>query len=417
MSTATATKATRTTAAAPKAKAPAAPKNAAVVFESPKPTAPSASREASTVRDTGVLGVISENREALGFMTPPAMKELLFISHYEATDPESPAPDKHGYQRSPIMERIPQIAKFYLDDDPTARTTPLVLSVRLREEKKIREFLDLFETGDYKALAKKYGKTTISVVDGQHRYLGIVEANRIKPSFNPQIPVQLNFGLTFEDEAKLFDVVNSTQRKLPRALIESTKVDVTEVGATDHSQRIRLIAYNIATHEDSPWKGLVNMTGGTSKLPVTFEGVRRSTGQMFPKELLERLTTAERSPEEVSVKYWSLVAEACAVAWNDTPRTVVNDEGDDEIVPVKYRIKELVGLAGLSKLGQNIITSALEHADFDKRMAELVGKLKEVDWEKSPDNPWMSRQQAGMAGQPGLHTTLYRWVYSGIRPR
>ncbi len=405
MSTATATK-TRTT------KAPAVK-----ATETPKPTAPSTSRTAPQVPTTGILGVISENREALGFMTPPAMKELLFISHFEAIDPESPAPDKHGYQRQPMMERIPKIAKFYLDDDPTARTSPLTLSVRLRDSATIKGFLDLFDKGDYKALVAKYGKTTISVVDGQHRFLGLVEAHRIKPSFNPQIPVQLNFGLSFEDEAKLFDVVNSTQRKLPRALIEATKVDVTEVGAMDHSQRLRLIAYHISKDDASPWQGLVNMTGGTSKLPVSFEGVRRSTGQMFPKELLERLTTADKTPEEVAVQYWSLVAKACETAWNGTPRTVVNDDGDDETVEVKYRIKELVGLAGLSKLGQNIITSALEHADFDKRMSELVNKLSAVDWEKTPDNPWMSRQQAGMAGQPGLHTMLYRWVYSGIRPR
>lgn len=406
------------TAIAPKAaRKPRTNKAEATATATPKPTAPSTSRTAPKVPTIGLLGVISENREALGFMTPPAMKELLFISHFEAEDPESPAPDKHGYQRQPMMERIPKIAKFYLDDDPTARTSPLTLSVRLRDNDKIKDFLDLFEKGDHVALAKKYGKTAISVVDGQHRFLGLVEANRIKPSFNPQIPVQLNFGLTFEDEAKLFDVVNSTQRKLPRALIEATKVDVTEVGAMDHSQRLRLIAYHIAKDEGSPWNGLVNMTGGTSKLPVSFEGVRRSTGQMFPKELLERLTTAEKTPEEVAVQYWSLVAEACETAWNDTPRTVMNDDGPDEVVAVKYRIKELVGLAGLSKLGQNIITSALEHADFDKRMKDLVSKLKDVDWEKTPDNPWMSRQQAGMAGQPGLHTMLYRWVYSGIRPR
>lgn len=401
------------------ATAPKARTTKATAKDVPKPTAPtvSTSRAASQEPATGVLGVISENREALGYMTPPAMKELFFISHYEATDPESPAPDKHGYQRTPDMARIPQIARFYLEDDPTARTSPLTLSVRLREPAKIKEFLDLFEKGDYKAMGKKYGDHIISVVDGQHRFLGLVEAHSIKPSFNPQIPVQLNFGLTFEDEAKLFDVVNSTQRKLPRALIEATKVDVTEVGAMDHSQRIRLIAYHIAHDEGSPWKGLVNMTGGRSKLPVSFEGVRRSTGQMFPKELLERLTTADKDPKEVAVQYWALVAKTCATAWNDTPRIIVNDDGDDETVEVKYRIKELVGLAGLSKLGQNIITSALEHADFDKRMKELVGKLKDVDWEKSPDNPWMSRQQAGMAGQPGLHTMLYRWVYSGIRPR
>lgn len=387
----------------------------------PKTASKASSSRASstpTVRDTGILGDIRENREVIGFMNPLAMNDLLFISHFDEEDPDSPAPNKHGYQRQPLMERIPNIAKFYLDeDDPTSSIPTLILSVRLKEDKDIKEFIDLFAEGDRAKLAKKYGNKKISVVDGQHRYLGLVEANRIKPGFLPQVPVHLHFGLSFENEAKLFDVTNSTQRKLPRALIESTKVDVTEVGEPTHAQRIRLIAKAVAESEKSPWNGLVNMTGAKSKQPVTFEGVRRSTGQMFPKELLERLASAQMSPEDVAVKYWSLVAKACSIAWNDTPRVVVNDDGEDVEEPVKYRIKELVGLAALSKLGQNIITSALEHNDFDKRMEMLVNKLEAVDWEKSRENPWMARQQAGFAGQPELHSMLYRWVYSGIRPR
>jgi len=47
-------------------------------------------------------------------------------------------------------------------------------------------------------------------------------------------PVMLYFGLTYEQEAELFDTINSTQRKLPKALIEVTKGDITEAGSQTH---------------------------------------------------------------------------------------------------------------------------------------------------------------------------------------
>ena len=85
-------------------------------------------------------------------------------------------------------------------------------------------------------------------------------------------------------------------------------------------------------------------------------------------------------------------------------------------VPVTYRINELVGVAALAKLGQNIIASALEHENFDERLEVLTMRLSEVNWEKSKDNPWMRNQQAGFAGQRDLYTVLYNWVYSNRKP-
>lgn len=363
-----------------------------------------------------ITGVITENSSVIGFMTPEAMDGLLFISTFEQADPESPAPDKHGYQREPLNERIPKIARFYMDGDNADRIPPLTLSVRLKKDADISKFVKLFNKGDKQGIKDEFGDKVISIVDGQHRFLGLVRAHDLNDSFSPRVPVMINFGLSFAEEAKLFDTINSTQRKLPRALIEATKTDVTELGEVTHAQRIRTITMRLARDKDSPWYNKVNLTGARNPdKPITFEGLRRSTVSMFPKELLERIDAAEYDAEFIAMDYWKLVADACPAAWNGDAR-VEEVDGEETLVQVSYRLKELVGVAAVSKLGQNIISSALEHEKFDQRLGSLTGRLSEVDWEKSKTNPWMSRSQAGFAGQPELYSMLYGWVYSGKRP-
>lgn len=373
-------------------------------------------------REIALLGVLDPYKEAVGAMTPKAMDELFFISNFEKTDPASPAPDKHGYQREPMKGRVPQIARYYLSGSPTSRTTPLILSVRLKNEGDIDQFLRMFREGDMEGIRAEFNEDVLSVVDGQHRYLGLVEAWAQDPTFTPLVPVTLYFGLDFIDEATFFDVINTEQKKLPRALIEITKADVRDVGSYSHAQRVRLIATMLARHDDSVWHQQVNLTGARDpNKPVTFEGLRRSTASMFPSELLGRLEAKGVNVDKVARDYWALVAEACAEAWNDQPRLRTDDDGNPVEYRPKYRIKELVGVAALAKLGKDVITSALEHPNFTERMRALVASLSEVDWEKvnlekDERNPWMA-SQAGFAGQADLYKTLYAWVYYGKKPR
>ncbi|MEA5456823.1 DGQHR domain-containing protein [Sinomonas sp. JGH33] len=373
-------------------------------------------------RPIALLGVLDPYKEASAAMTPAAMARLLFISNFEETDPESPAADRHGYQRQPMRERIPKIRDFYLKKEPTSRTTPIIVSVRLRDEAAIERFLELFAAGNIEGIRQEFDESVMSVVDGQHRYLGLVEAWTKDPSFCPLAPVSLYFGLDFTEEATFFDVINTEQKKLPKALIEITKADVRELGHATHTQRVRLIATMLARHEESVWHGQVNLTGARDpNKPVTFEGLRRSSASMFPSELLGRLEAAGKDVDEVARMYWAMIAETCAEAWNEESRTRIDENGDKVPYTPKYRIKELVGVASLAKLGKDIITSALEHPNFNERMKSLVGALAEVDWEKvnlqnDERNPWMA-SQAGFAGQADLYKTLYAWVYYGKKPQ
>ncbi len=125
----------------------------------------------------------------------------------------------------------------------------------------------------------------------------------------------------------------------------------------------------------------------------------------------------ESLPLKYAKRYWKAVSETCVEAWSCHPSTREETDqatGETRTVPIHYRLKDLVGVASLAKLGKDIITTHIDSGDA-KRLDELVAKLVEVDWEKSPSNPWM-RSQAGFAGQKELYEMLNRLVYSDVKP-
>jgi DGQHR domain-containing protein len=274
------------------------------------------------------------------------------------------------------------------------------------------------------AIKRTFGPSVLSVIDGQHRFRGLVHAWESDSDFLPSIPVMLYFGLSFVDEAELFNTINVTQRKLPKALIETTKGDITEAGIDKYAQRIRRISFALCRDADSVWGPIngvsqINMTGlRDPDRSVTYEGLRRSTANMFPVELLDRLEALDSDlPVKLAKRYWRRVSEACREAWRGEPSSrVVKDEltGEERTVPIRYRIKDLVGVAALAKLGKDIITSQIEVGQSN-RLEDLVDKLVPVDWEKREGNPWM-QSQAGFAGQKDLYRILHRLVYTDERP-
>jgi DGQHR domain-containing protein len=343
-------------------------------------------------------------------------------------DDQSSSPRQHGYQRDPLDARFPAIGRYFSQEegegDDHKHThahliTPIIASVRVYNPKDQAEFNHMFNKGDVAGIHKKFGPSVVSIVDGQHRAGGLFWAWTRKASFNPDVPVMLYYGLRYADEATLFDTINSTARKLPKALIEATKVHM-EAGEKTHQQTIREVAFALAQDGDSPWHGMINMTGARDpEKPITYEGLRRATGNMLHEKLIARLENRNLVLDKVAKRYWELVARTCAPAWQERPRVVVGDDGESVEEAVKYRLKDLAGVASVSRLGADIIGTALDQSntveEFNSAVASAVSKLGQVDWEKKPGNPWTSFG-AGFAGQTGLYGTLYKLVYLNEAP-
>lgn len=364
-------------------------------------------------------------KAALATLTPDALRDLAFISTYNTVDDQSSSPRQHGYQRDPMAARFPAIGRYFAQQEGDGvhthahLITPIVASVRVYSDKEREKFIKLFNAGDIDGIHKEFGRAAVSIVDGQHRTGGLFWAWEREPAFNPDVPVMLYFGLRYADEATLFDDINTNQRKLPKALIEATKVHM-EAGEPSHAQTIREVAFALAQDGDSPWHGLINMTGARDpEKPVTYEGLRRATGNMLQEKVIARLERQGLVLDKVAKKYWELVSRACAPAWQERPRVVKTPDGETVEEAVKYRLKDLAGVASVSRLGADIIGTALDQSrteeEFWSSVASMVSKLGVIDWEKRPGNPWTSAG-AGFAGMTGLYAMLYDLVYLDKAP-
>ena len=371
-----------------------------------------------------ILAETVPGKVAIATLTPPLLKKLAFISTYETKDPRSSSPRQHGYQREPMEARFSGIGKYYARDQNSYLIPPIIASARVYNLADVEEFNERFNAGDIEGLHEAFTRSAFSIVDGQHRMGGLYDAWSKDHNFNPDIPVMIFYGLDYAEEAHLFDDINTNQRKLPKALIEATKLHIEAGVAGDkkHPQVIREIAFAVAQDGDSVWKDLINMTGARDpNRSVTYEGLRRATSQMFPDRLLRRLKNMGLFPEQVAKRYWDLVSKASSVAWNEHPKTVTGEDGVQREEKVNYRLKDLVGVASLAKIGEDMMNTSLDKSQnneekFWDSLTDLVSKLGSVDWEKSPDNPWMSTAQAGFAGQKELYDILYRLVYLDESP-
>lgn len=367
-----------------------------------------------------IQAITVPGRQAVATLTPDLLKELAFISTYETKDPLSSSPQQHGYQREPMESRFSGIGKYYNAGENRYLIPPIIASARVYTPEDVERFNELFNAGDISSIKAEFTKSAFSIVDGQHRLGGLHYAWENFQDFHADVPVMLYYGLGYAEEAHLFDDINSNQRKLPKALIEATKQHM-EAGEKGHAQFVREISFGVAQDGDSVWKDKINMTGARDpERSVTYEGLRRATSQMFPERLLKRLDSVRLDPKDTAKKYWELVSKACWAAWTEKPRYVLGEDGNQIEEKVHYRLKDLVGVASLAKLGEDIMSTSLDKAGnntdlFFDSLADLISKLGAVDWEKGDRNPWM-RGQAGFAGQKELYEVLYNLVYLDQQP-
>lgn len=339
----------------------------------------------------------------------PPCARLAFVPTVNARDEDSPAEDRHGYQREPNARRFPGIGKHYLAG---GAITPLLVSVRHVSEDERDAFTRLLKAGEVDLLHEEYTPRVFAIVDGQHRLGGMAWAQDENPDFDPSVPCILFFGLGYAEEARLFDTVNTKQKAIPRPLVEFTKATITEIGGDTYEQKIRAIA--LAEDDDSAWKGRVNLTGATAKggRKTTFEGLRRSMMEMYPREILARVEGAGHDPLAMAKVWWFEVAEACAPAWQGAPEVAE----DGTLAPVAYRLTDLVGIATVARLGKDAVVSAMERFDREETpvfdtLREYAQRLEAVDWRKGGQSDRMT----GLAGWAGV-TSLYEALYPVVFP-
>jgi DGQHR domain-containing protein len=362
-------------------------------------------------------------------------REIVFTPTIDLVDDDSTrkGPNaqerRRGYQRPPEAPRVRKISAYYQNDDILGFTTPIVAAVRKKLSSKelverITEGLDGKETWNGQL------ERSIAIIDGQHRMDGVLAAYENDPDQNQQVVIVCVHDLSYQDETEVFNVINTTPKRLPKALTEWNKFGITESGSTDPAQEIRQLVVDLATDKDSVWEGKINFTGTgrDPKKPVTLEGIRRSTENMFRAGSLKLLKPTRK--KELAKHFWKAVTEVFPEAWSEEQKMIQLDDGQlvetgtqavvdgktRKVKRVEYRLKDLVGVASLSKLGGEIISEAQGSDSPEIYITNEVNKISEVNWVKDdPTNMWTSGQ-AGFAGQKGLFDSLAYLRAYGVAP-
>jgi DGQHR domain-containing protein len=387
------------------------------------------------------IAALGKDAKAATFIALPAkeairLKELnvAFVPTINTVDDDStrqgPSAEfsRRGYQRPPEAVRIRAIAKFYRNENVLGFSTPIIIAVRKGiDSANTLRLIERCLAGDQQAIEQAFH--LLAIIDGQHRFEGAVEALRQDPDTHLIVALLCIHGMSYEEETDVFNIINTTPKRLPKALTEWNKFGITDADSRDHEQEVRQIAVRLATDSDSVWFNQINLTG-TGREPgktVTLEGMRRSTENMLRTGKLRYLRLEQQL--ELVKTFWSAVADVFETAWADQQELVELPDGSEAMsgtdvevdgqrvkVPrIEYRLKDLVGVASLAKLGGDILAEALGNSDAEGYVRAEVDKLSEVDWRKGGDNPWTSGH-AGFAGQKGLYEALAYLRANGSPP-
>jgi DGQHR domain-containing protein len=232
------------------------------------------------------------------------------ISGMTQVDAWSPT-NKSGYQRMPLEARFRKIARYVEGKEGKRAILPqaVVLNYRNGSSKLKFKAIDEGPMGYLEVTADQ----VLWEVDGQHRLGGLRRALAEAPHLESYpIPVVITEGLTRIDEAFLFFVVNTTQKRVPtdlaQRLIEKQIEDpdlrfqIVTGGKDWIPKGVKVVDAMLAL-PDHPWHGKIG-------IPGTKPGGILTKQVSFVTSLKPLLTTSpyiSLEPEDTAqilIRYW-----------------------------------------------------------------------------------------------------------------
>lgn len=351
-------------------------------------------------------------------------------------DEDSASPSKRGLQRMLTKSRVPQIARYFLRNGNRQHITPIVVWCRV-DQKDMDTFRDLFNKQDWQGIEALFGEHAMTILDGQHRQAGLIQAyTEGKGTFNPTVPLLMFFDLTYDEAAQIFLDINDNGKNVAGATRETIRFRITKRNDVDHDQWARKMAVDLDENSASAFFKEFDLVGkGTNGYGekkkrhqpgfLTMAGVPRGMKVLVPSTTTARyLRAAGHDKSAIVQHYWNCVKAVTGDAWEWYP-TPVNGEGGKPIPGSfqyeKTRLRDIAGFGALCYLGSKIIDDAVRDAtkyELDVMVAirKALEPLSEVDWRLSDDNPWMVGIGAGWAGATTLGHRLKDWCIQGIHP-
>ena len=177
--------------------------------------------------------------------------------------------NRDGYQRESIPSRFKKIASYVRGKEGVDPLLPQAVVLNVREQDKKLKFQSL-NGSNIGTLVIPHDQT-LWEVDGQHRLGGLRYAVGEEPRLGEYtIPVVITEGLTRLDEAVLFYVINTTQKRVPTDLAQRLIAQKMK----DEGHRMRIIAEgkawipkatdivdNLMKSDGHPWYGKIGIPG------------------------------------------------------------------------------------------------------------------------------------------------------------
>lgn len=244
------------------------------------------------------------------------------------------ASNKSGYQRMPVEARFRKIARYVMGKEGGRSILPQAVLLNFRNTDSKLKF-KAADDGLFGTLEISSDQT-LWEVDGQHRLGGIRLALDEDPSLaDYPIPVVIADGLSRLEEAYLFYIVNTTQKRVPtdlaQRLIEQQMGDKDlrfhiVIGGQDWIPKGVKVVDALLAIPGHPWHGKIGIPGPKAAGIVTKQ-------VSFVTSLKPILTTPPYTSveagdmAEILIRYWQALEEVYPEAFADPDQHVIQKTG------------------------------------------------------------------------------------------
>lgn len=310
----------------------------------------------------------------VGYLTKDQAKQLTFSDHFPPRD------GRIGYQRPADMKRAKAFAK-YVSEKPTGFVTPILLNARDG-----LSFTPHNESGN--GTLHLPAKTCLSIIDGQHRVLGLMESKYT----DLPIPFMLFQNLDLDAEQELFITINREQKK----------VNMSHVWFNDRkNDELSQLVVKLESESGSPWYQKVNLNGVRgAKRAVSLDSLRGSLVELFQSGEIKALDFKQKY--EIATGYWKVVSEVWPDAWNASKNSL---------------IKKTMGTLALSKLGGFLIVECLDRKtktlDLVK-LKTLLSRASHINWMNNGEFNGISGRKGADVVKNKLDEIIFSKVETGL---
>ncbi len=247
------------------------------------------------------------------------------VTQVDAWSPDNRA----GYQRMPVQARFRKIARYVMGKEGTRPLLPQAVVLNQRDTDRPLKFVAT-DGGPFGMLEVKQNQK-LWEVDGQHRLGGLRVAVEENPTLGEYpVPVVITEGLSRLEEAVLFFVVNTNQKRVPtdlaQRLIEQQMKDPDlkmqiVAGGKDWIPKGVKVVDAILAKSGHPWEGKIAIPGTKTEGALTKQ-------VSFVSSLKPLLTSIYGSvePEEIAqlvIRYWQAIESVYPDAIADPEEHVI----------------------------------------------------------------------------------------------